>query len=708
MSTRAVVTSIAASRRRVRRLSVNLIASLVFARASVAIADDAGAPADDEPIASATSSHLDRRDLDERPHLQATDLLRYLPGLAALQPGAAGEADQLLVRGFDAGQGANLAIYVDGIPINLSSHAAAHGYADPHFLIADAVGSIDLHEGAYAARYGEFGTAGTLELHTLDAVPRGGARVRLTSGTEAGGLSPLKERLKRLRYQLVGMVSPELDRGSALLAAEVGVDDGPDIHPQRFRRGAVLGKWRRPIGNGELVAAIQFYSGRWFESGYLSASEVSAHRLTPFSAADPSQGGAVARGAASLSYTVRDARGRTWQLAAYAVDSDLRLYKNPTLFLRDPDHGDQIEYVDHRTYYGIDGSVVRPYRPGRALRGHLRLGVQTRSDAVESATWHDERRLRRPTCFAASSTNPCTDTSSQIRDVSTYAENMTSIGKRVRIYAGVRLGEQIWNVDDRDADTMLGPSTLGGTGARARVSPKFGVIVHGDTAELSALAGSGAYTTDARAAAAASGYGAFVRTYNAELGARVYPDPRLSGAIALWASQVAPYETWSPETSDGVRAPETRRHGIETKLVFAPTPWLSFDAALAVSRGSTRPDDGSPHLLLPLAPRLIGGAGLAVRRGPGFASLRVRALGPRATDDAALHAAGYTLVDVVAGRRFGAFELGLTIDNLLDASWREAQFASDVRTSRRVEPIRDLLITTGMPRTVLVTLGYAP
>jgi hypothetical protein len=88
-------------------------------------------------------------------------------------------------------------------------------------------------------------------------------------------------------------------------------------------------------------------------------------------------------------------------------------------------------------------------------------------------------------------------------------------------------------------------------------------------------------------------------------------------------------------------------------------------------------------------------------------SVRVRALGPRATTDEAFQASGFTLVDLAAGHRWRVLDIGLSIENLLDAGWRELQIASDVRTSRRVDVTRDLLTTTGAPRTVMLTLGYA-
>jgi outer membrane receptor protein involved in Fe transport len=86
----------------------------------------------------------------------------------------------------------------------------------------------------------------------------------------------------------------------------------------------------------------------------------------------------------------------------------------------------------------------------------------------------------------------------------------------------------------------------------------------------------------------------------------------------------------------------------------------------------------------------------------------VRSLGARATTDRLLQAEGHTIVDVVANQRWRDFEIGLTVENLLDRRWYELQIASDVRTSRRVDVMRDLLVTAGVPLTALLTLGYVP
>jgi hypothetical protein len=644
-----------------------------------------------------TSTRLGRRELDHRLHIRPRDLLRHVPGLVAIA--RSGVATQMLVRGFDAGQGAALEVTADGVPLNLGSHAYSHGHADTQFMIADTVASLTLYEGSYAARQNELATAGSLELHTLDEVPGGGAVVRLTSGLEP--TLALRSRLRRLRYQLVGMFSPELQRGSALLATEIGIDDGPTVHPQRFRRGVLFGKWKRPLGDGTLTAILQLYSGRWFDSGTLPASQIAAGRLTPFSAADPTQGGTAMRGSASVAYEVRDRSGATWHLSAYAVSSDLRLYDNPTLFLRDADAGSALEYIDRRSYYGFTGFYSRAHKLG-SLRARLRVGVQGRTDGAETTTWHVERRLRLIDCFDAATTNPCTDMALRTADLGVYLEETLRIGRRVRVLAGVRQSQHTWNVDDVDVDTRLGPTTLGGTGVRARLDPKLGVSYTGQGFDLVLLGGAGHHGSDARAAAETSAFGAFVRTYGGELGVRVRPDAGLSGAIALWASRLDDGLAWDADDSMVYRVPASRRYGAEARLGFAPVAWLTVDAALGVARGSA--GAGQP---LALAPRVAGTAGIAVHRARGFVSARLRALGARATGEPALIARGHTLIDVIASRRVGAFELGATIENLLDARWYESQLAGDVRVSRSAEPTRDRLVTPGTPLTVMLTLGYA-
>ncbi|HEY5920899.1 MAG TPA: TonB-dependent receptor plug domain-containing protein, partial [Kofleriaceae bacterium] len=126
------------------------------------------------PAESASSIHLDHEKLARRSRTQMSDVLRQVPGLMVSQHAGGGKADQYFIRGFDADHGTDVAVFADGVPVNLTSHGHGQGYADTHWLIPETIASVDMHKGPYAARYGDFYTAGALELKTLDEIDGNG------------------------------------------------------------------------------------------------------------------------------------------------------------------------------------------------------------------------------------------------------------------------------------------------------------------------------------------------------------------------------------------------------------------------------------------------------------------------------------------------------------------------------------------------------
>jgi len=659
------------------------LASLLVAR--LAAADD------DQPVDAATSTHVDRDDLDRQPNGRPIDLLRHLPGLYAMLVAGGGQADRLLVRGYDARQGAELDVVVDDIPINAAGHAVDHGYADTHFLIPDAVSSIDLHEGPYDARYGDFATAGTLELRTLDAVPAGSARVNFTSGSELTG-PQLQHRLRRLFYRLTGLASPELPKGKALFAAEVGINDGPYTNPQRMRRGAMLGKYVAPITGGELRAEINFFSGRYAESGLLSDDEIRAGRLGPYSAEDPTQGGTAMRASASLGITTRDRRGAIWHLAGYIVQASDRIFTNRTIFLRDPDHGDQLEHVDDRTTYGADGY----YR-----RGGIRIGVQARADDASIGLWHDERRRRLDACFDVD--NPCTVTAAHYRDLAVYAEDRIHVG-RALVLPGVRLDQLTWDNEDLDPETATSTKSLTATAARARISPKLGVTIPvGPSAEVLVRGGGGFRSSDTRATAASGAIRAIPRVWAGDAGVRIHPDRRVRASASAYASWQEDEVAWLPDLAQPVEVPSSLRYGLETRLAADPTAWLAFDASFSLARRRGAPPTGLAAQVAPIFPELIAHAGVTATRGHTFFTLR--GVGLQAQIGEADHQSTM-LVSFIAGRRWRSFELDVQLENVLDHSYNELELPGSVRPSRVADAVDGLLVTPGAPLTAFVTLGY--
>lgn len=59
-----------------------------------------------------------------------------------------------------------------------------------------------------------------------------------------------------------------------------------------------------------------------------------------------------------------------------------------------------------------------------------------------------------------------------------------------------------------------------------------------------------------------------------------------------------------------------------------------------------------------------------------------------------------------AGTQLGKVDLNVTINNALDADWREAQFAEESRISPTVPLAEQMHYTPGIPLTATVTAAY--
>src|SRR5205085_7974336 len=116
------------------------------------------------PISAASSFTARERDFRLRPIGSVADILRVTPGLLVVQHAGGGKANQYFLRGFDADHGTDVGLFIDGIPINLVSHAHGQGFADTNFIIPEVVERVEITKGPYFASQGDFATAGAVNL----------------------------------------------------------------------------------------------------------------------------------------------------------------------------------------------------------------------------------------------------------------------------------------------------------------------------------------------------------------------------------------------------------------------------------------------------------------------------------------------------------------------------------------------------------------
>jgi outer membrane receptor protein involved in Fe transport len=646
---------------------------------------------DTAPAESASSVRITRDDLKYRSTTQISDILRQVPGLMVSQHAGGGKSDQYFIRGFDADHGTDIAIYADGVPVNMPSHGHGQGYADTHFLIPETIDSVDVHKGPYSARFGDFYTAGAMELKTIDKVD--GPTLWISGGVPLAGPKALEQYNRRI----VGMASPELRDATtdkSLVAVEIGDTDGPFENPQHFRQGNALAKWQGRAGPGELHLEASWYEAKWNASGQVPESAVTSGLISQFGSLDPSEGGDTSRATGQLAYTVRDAHGGAWTAMGYLMSYQFRLYSNFTLFARDPVHGDEIEQTDARTTYGLDLKYERHIVPGDHDTW-LTVGAQTRNDDVENALYHDDKRVRLADCFDLG-TNPCNHTFDRIRDFGAYAEATIHLAPHVHVLPGIRWDQFVWDVDET------------GTAGKAIASPKLSVEVEAtDKLDAFANSGYGFHSNDARGNVAAGGAGSLARALGAEAGVRTSYVPHARFSADLWYLHLDSELVWNGDEGGTDPSGPTERYGIDLEGTYHPVSWLRLDANASLAHSQFVHNAGNGNALA-LAPKLMGQGGITYIHESFSVALRGRGIADRPGNDAnTLTAKGYFIFDLIAStqptKKLG---INLTINNLFNQTWREAQFADTSAITPTSAPLEQMHFTPGIPLTATVTASY--
>ncbi|HEY5920220.1 MAG TPA: TonB-dependent receptor, partial [Kofleriaceae bacterium] len=299
-------------------------------------------------------------------------------------------------------------------------------------------------------------------------------------------------------------------------------------------------------------------------------------------------------------------------------------------------------------------------------------------------------------------------------DLAAYAEANVIPAPWLHIFPGVRVDHFRWGVTDLAGIAMTPSGTLAlageasGSASRTLVSPKLSVELHPtDQVNLFANSGAGFHSNDARAAVSTNGAGALARAWGGEIGARVKPTKSSRFSMDVWYLHLSSEQVWNGDAGGTEASDPTRRIGLDVEGSTDITSWLSLDANLTFAQASFVANRGNGGAVA-LAPRWMGSGGLTAKRGKSFIALRSRGIADRAgNEDNSLVAEGYVLFDLIAGTERGAWGVSLTLNNLTNTEWREAQFAEESRVSPTADLAEQMHFTPGIPLTATATASYA-
>jgi TonB family protein len=623
------------------------------------------------PISAASSMTVRDRDFRLRPIGSVADILRVTPGLLVVQHSGGGKANQYFLRGFDADHGTDIALSVDGIPINMVSHGHGQGYADTNFIIPEIVERVEITKGPYFAEQGDFSTAGSVNFVTKNDFQHSSIGFGV-GGAPAYGAPA---------YRGLLVASPRLDGTLAsvkpLFVADVGRSNGPFANPERFDRYKLFEKVTLGLGSrATLTVGGSSYSGSWFGSGQIPARAVANGSLSRFSTLDPSEGGDSSRHQFFTSIKARPSERSEINVMTYVGLYRLNIVSNFTGFLNDPDNGDQITQKDRRTFAGGRASY-RVVDTVGGVRFDTTFGANLRTDSITNAL----ERTRQRELVGRVREARVNETS-----IGAFAKEEVTPVKWLRFIAGARSDFFSFTVDDALEQPNQAEGGTGGSKGASRLSPKGSVVVtpisrKNVELDLYANYGHGFHSNDARGVVrAVSPVTPLTRAIGYEGGARLRLFDRWDLAAAVWRLDLDSETVWIGDEGSTEESGATKRYGGELETRLALSDWLSADLDLTATKSAFVQSTGNGSAVA-LAPRYTWAAGLSARHPTGFrAGVRMYGVGDRpATEDEFLTATGFTVFDLHAGYQARRWDIGLDVENLFDAKYRGAQFATTSR-----------------------------
>jgi iron complex outermembrane recepter protein len=623
--------------------------------------------------------------LGERPRRSGSDLLLLAPSVLQTQHGGEGHAPQLYVRGIDSGEGKDLELRVDGVPLNEVSNAHGHGYADTYFLIPELVAALRITEGPFEASQGDFAVAGTAEYEL--ALERRGVSV---SG-EYGRFS---------FSRLTALWGPGENPASFIgLTLRQGSGFGPN---RGFANGSLLWSHELSLSADAKVRLLGgFSAGRFDSAGVLRESDVEARNNPRCGASadeqfycfvDANQGGAQQRHFVSAKLTQR-IDGATVSHQLFALWRQQRLRENFTGFVNDtealtlavPQRGDGVEL----DYGGFTGGARGSWQRKGLAVGEVRgiavdLGYFARVDVVESAS----RRLR-----AADGAPYKTVFDGLVRasNLALFAQGRLPLG-RVTLRGGLRLDAFLFSVEDRNRPAS---DRTGARLTRDRIEAWGLMPAPRLTAEVALLdglswstaVGLGSRSSDA-AALSDTEFAPFALVVSAESGLSYLRegDVRIEGRAAAFAVRVERDIVFSPEAGRNQVSSASARAGL---FALGRLGWgRHFDVLATVSyTQGHQPTEGRPWWALfdgpalPYLPRLLARIEVVGAHELSIASERFRVVGSASAWLVGARplplerwAEPALVLEASARAEWRWFSLGLAVENLLDTRWRQAEF----------------------------------
>ena len=617
---------------------------------------------------------LSQTDIHLRPTQSSQEILKAVSGLVIAQHAGGGKAEQIFLRGFDIDHGTDIRISTDGIPVNMVSHAHGQGYADLHFIIPELIDNVEFEKGTYEVSEGNLATAGFVRFHTKKALDQNFIKL------ESGKFNTLRT------VAGVGFSSHER-RENLFFATEFMNSEGYFESSQNFNRLNLLGKYTRIIDEKNYVEAqFSTFRSRWDASGQIPERAVRSGQISRLGAIDDTEGGNTGRTNANLTFIRNLENGATLENQLFFVNYDFELYSNFTFFLENPETGDQIRQKEKRSIYGYRTRYQNTKDWKNNILLKTEIGGDWRTDYIQnnelSSTQNRQTTLERLAFGDVQETN---------------AGIFAKIGIEKGKFSGdIGLRGDYFQFEYVDF-LQTNYQTLSEN--QLLLSPKMN-LNYDFSPQIRAYfkTGMGFHSNDSRVVTAQTGEKILPRAYGFDIGGIFKPTQRLLVHLAGWYLFSEQEFVYVGDAGIVEPSGESQRLGIDLSARWQLSKgfFADFDVNWTQPKALNEPEDAD---FIPLAPTLTSSGGFSFQLKNGLnGSFRYRYLDDRpANETNSMVAEGWFLADLVLNYTKPRYEIGLTIENLFDTEWKEAQFDTESRLSNETESVSEIHYTPGTP-----------
>ncbi|EAR13055.1 TonB-dependent receptor, putative [Polaribacter irgensii 23-P] len=621
-------------------------------------------------------------DLQVNPVNSSQELLRKIPGLIIGQHAGGGKAEQIFLRGFDIDHGTDIALSVDGMPINMVSHAHGQGYSDLHFIIPETIQKINFGKGPYDANQGDFNTAGFVNFSTKKSLQKN--RVSL----EVGQFNSLRT---------LGMFNllENKKNEDAYMAIEYISNDGPFDSPQNFSRLNVFGKYTAFLnGKDRVTLTASHFTSRWDASGQIPERAVKNGNIDRFGAIDDTEGGTTSRTNFNVQMQKVLSEESVLKTNIFYSNYNFELFSNFTFFLEDPINGDQIRQFENRDIFGANAKVISDIQfgdiPAKFTKG-AGLRYDLINDVALSHTKNRKEIIDRIQLGDVKQTN-----------MYAFFNAEFNLGK-FKISPAVRLDYFKFIYNDA---LQINYETL--TKNKAIVTPKFNILFsQNENLQWFLKSGIGFHSNDTRVILQQNLDKILPKAYGMDFGNIWKPVPKMVLNTAVW--YLLSEEEFVYVGDAGIVEPSGRseRFGFDFGVTYQFTDWLFLNTDLTYTKARSL-ENLSGEDFIPLAPDFTMVGGLSVANLGNFSGgLQYRYIDDRpANENNSIVAQGYFIADFNVNYKMNDITLGVAVENIFDIAWNETQFATTSRLQNEINPVEEIHFIPGTPFFAKASIRY--